>query len=273
MARKCVFCDGGPLTKEHGWPQWLETVLPGRVIRSTSVYGGFSDGSPREDRGLRRSVAGIEVRGVCGSCNHGWMSRLEVAARPFLGPMILGKGTLLDRSAQEIVSTWMVKTCLVHMLTHPKKYWQNFPDVYKAFFHTQRPSDRCHVSIGAFTGEKHTTAFIYQPLVFARDGDPPPIAGSEENAFVCTIAIGHLMGQVLCAPIPLNMIIGDRQRFVWPYLGDFIWPPGQFLNAAELDIAAHTMFQPIESHPNYSASQGNDPNTGQVQTPPPTNPG
>ena len=128
MARVCAFCGGTPITAEHGWPKWLENVLPGRRIRQSSIPDDFI---PRQ-RGMRRSVAGGEVRAVCESCNTGWMSNIETDARSVVGPMIEGCGTNLDQQNQATVATWIIKTCLVHALSGPAKGRQTIAPAYKS---------------------------------------------------------------------------------------------------------------------------------------------
>lgn len=41
------------------------------------------------------------VRDVCGDCNHGWMSRLEVVAQRVLTPFILGQPGQIEAAVSD----------------------------------------------------------------------------------------------------------------------------------------------------------------------------
>ena len=80
QTRRCFWCDGGPLTREHLVPQWLAKVMSDVAGADQSFESSFhvSDGVSvaTERQSLSRRVE-IVVRSVCAQCNHGWMKHLE----------------------------------------------------------------------------------------------------------------------------------------------------------------------------------------------------
>ena len=111
--RLCVFCgQSGKLTNEDAFPRWLiaRVFTKGRQVsqrwgKRTTMTGFTSE---------RQNVT---VRRVCATCNNGWMSALEVAARPLLLPWINGNRTRLLYEQQQTIATWAVKTTMMLQYT------------------------------------------------------------------------------------------------------------------------------------------------------------
>lgn len=245
MARKCRFCGGGPLTREHGWPRWLDNVLAKRVINQAAIP---DDLVPRH-RGKRNTVSGNEVRYVCRDCNSGWMSEIEYAAKPFVGPMAQGRGTILNRDAQTIVATWIVKTCFVHLFARPGDLDEKLTSQCREFGKTHLPLDKHYVSVAAFTGEKWATFSHFQPLAFVKD-DRTKSTSEPIDGHVATILVGHFIGQAIHSPTPMWPKTKEGSwKLIWPDQSDFIWPPGKFLNPQDFEQAAKTPFPTIDPHP------------------------
>lgn len=112
----CLFC-GAELAvvgraREHVLPRWL---LRHYAIEKTTVEPSWTnarDGSLRDQRAhpLKAMVLGH----VCPTCNNGWMSELEVAARPTLlalagGRLAVSELTPLHRT---VLARWALKTAV-----------------------------------------------------------------------------------------------------------------------------------------------------------------
>jgi hypothetical protein len=90
--RRCVFCGGRGLTNEHALPAWISRDVfndAASVEHSVLAQGH----SPRT---FSSNSFDQTVKQVCGPCNHGWMSQLEVEARGVIEPML--RGTLVELS-------------------------------------------------------------------------------------------------------------------------------------------------------------------------------
>jgi hypothetical protein len=126
--RLCYFCgQPGPMSKEHAWPQWMKAGAEVRSSRTTTDigFGRTSDDAFGEMANVRRdrqgSVLTIKVREVCAKCNSGWMSELEVAARPVLHRLWLGLLTKLTTSEIATIAAWSLKTSWMHERAHHQK--------------------------------------------------------------------------------------------------------------------------------------------------------
>ncbi len=124
--RRCVFCDGQPVTREHAIPLWL-TRHP-----LFSEYVKNFDHSPRIQ--LRTQPAGsdvmliqpqifgtpqlnsITVKAVCKSCNGGWMSRLEDRVRAPLNALMTGSEDVIQAPDVEALHHWAIKSSFMFQL-------------------------------------------------------------------------------------------------------------------------------------------------------------
>lgn len=116
----CWFCEStdGTRSKEHIFPQWLlkhHNAMDERVhpIRVSLALGGGALASERGERPLRAHVNGE----VCGTCNNGWMSALEVSATPVL-TRATGPGSITDDEAF-ILARWFAKSAVNLNVSQP----------------------------------------------------------------------------------------------------------------------------------------------------------
>ena len=72
------------------------------------------------------------------------MSVLEGQAKPIIGPMIAGRKKFLDRDAQITVATWVIKTCLINVLSNRNKaVRKNVTSLCEALYEND---DTCRIS-------------------------------------------------------------------------------------------------------------------------------
>jgi hypothetical protein len=100
--RKCIFCGGTPVTREHLFPEWILAK-----IQPTNITGFIG-----RNRDLEVGPE-LKVRTVCKSCNGGWMSNLETRSTPLIGPRMDDTSAFLDIGGQSTISEWAVKTAMV----------------------------------------------------------------------------------------------------------------------------------------------------------------
>jgi hypothetical protein len=107
------------LSKEHIWSEWTHGLLgtnPANNRMEDKWIFAPSMGSPKLTARNERpgQTATKQLRVVCERCNNGWMSRIENAAAPVLGPVILGRKLRLDVFAQKLIATWIaLKTFII----------------------------------------------------------------------------------------------------------------------------------------------------------------
>ena len=90
------------------FPKWLNTMYPEGVLH---VWSPPPD-STSEPREWRTRFIDYKAKAVCRACNEGWMSRLEVSARPHLEPLMRGTEATLDDEARHQIALWGLKTAL-----------------------------------------------------------------------------------------------------------------------------------------------------------------
>jgi hypothetical protein len=105
--RICLFCDNVANSKEDAWPDWLIRCV-GEDPKSPTRYWRSTLSPPQEWPGPR-----VPVKNVCKTCNGGWMSDLENAARRPMGCLLHDLSVSLSPNDQQILATWCCKTAMV----------------------------------------------------------------------------------------------------------------------------------------------------------------
>jgi hypothetical protein len=112
--RVCLFCGRTlRLSNEHIIPQWLMDHLG---IRDTTISPTVTETASARIVNLRRHPVRAFVAGtVCGTCNNGWMSRLEADVKPILIPLIDDPRRMeaLGLHERTTIARWTVKTAAV----------------------------------------------------------------------------------------------------------------------------------------------------------------
>jgi hypothetical protein len=142
----CVFCDQvGVLSEEDLFPMWAGRVLRdlanGKVDVVMSTRQLDVDGTLlRHEHQRRQTFSAIKLDGVCKTCNSGWMSQIEEAAKPLVEPMIRNIRTGIPFRHLDIIARWLtLKTLVADLIPHG--YPTATPDDYHAFYTDPNPPD------------------------------------------------------------------------------------------------------------------------------------
>lgn len=114
MVRKCLFCNGNDLSKEHVFGQWLLKEL--NIVNSnfTMTHANFAL-TPLNKRS--QSYNKLVNGKVCKKCNNGWMSRLENTCKDLIISLINAKLTnsTIDEldTKKELLAMWAFKNTLL----------------------------------------------------------------------------------------------------------------------------------------------------------------
>jgi len=237
VARRCIFCCGTPLTREHALPQWLNGLLGGAALIS---WGNQTDPATR-----RRSPKGVDwvTRSVCRECNNGWMSELEGAAAPVLEPLILGDVTRLSPDEQALVAIWVWKTFLMVELVQQVSPRVTRDEDYHWFFEQREPAQSaCCWMIGwqRSAGRDWFTRYWSNPshrFTHPSQRTLPP--KREMSGYRATVAIGRVAFQIVADRLPqegfgfVNGGVQDGLIFnIWPgFVAPALpWPPLLFVD-------------------------------------------
>jgi hypothetical protein len=238
-------CEFGPeggqkRTKEHIFGDWTTPFLkipgrPGTQIRWQETNAGSERSS------YPAYPAQQTVQGVCHSCNSGWLSRIQTAAKPFLLHALRGgKKRSYGESAQEAMAIWAYRAGLVAGI---KSGPAAVPETdLHDFYGSRRPPELCRIWMGVTPYRQFTYINHVAFKVFPEDAEPPPSV----NAFADVLGIGHVAFCVLhwSATKPntgmgrVHQEFGDALTQIWPAVKPIQWPPRKVITYNGLERLA-----------------------------------
>lgn len=249
--RRCIFCGGRPLNREHVWPDWYAKLVKHRG----SLHRTSSGRPPTVTKRLKERVKKVCKEGcdVCATgCNGGWMGDLEGRISRLLGEMALtapNRSVRLSETVQETLARWAVKTALVmdHVIGDGPSI---HPEVARHFYELQNPGPATAVGLAAYLG---TTKIAHaqqvelvedtnHPLTtFVEGGDLDDAEARYSPFVITTFTLYRVVFQVLTywgrprVPLRRGPDWEDRIIRIWPPLSPTVeWPA----NALAFDDAA-----------------------------------
>ncbi len=239
----CLFCQrefdlaqNRERTREHVFADWMTPYLrsslgPGTQARWEASRDGESQHS------YSALPAQQVVQGVCRDCNNGWLSDIQVAAKPHLLPALQStRSRRFGESAQEAMSVWAYRAMLVAGV----KGEIQIPISYLHGFYKSRELPGS-TRIWAFaTPEREFTALQLRSIRVSRAEDESP---ARANAYAGIVAVGHIGFLLLrwtevkpsSSFRSLYRDFGDCLAPVFPVRGAVVWPPSNALTQKGLD--------------------------------------
>jgi len=228
----CIFCnERGPLSREDVTSNWIGRTLgkePGGTWINTA--GKISGGDKPVTKQTQHKTASVfKVPVVCVDCNTQWMSRLDNAVRPSLGPMIVGRVPgHLTREQLDLLAAWALMKAIVYDAMDRRALP---PEVGHRFFVGRTPEPADLVLLGRWEAPaEHPTRQILMKWVTYWDH-----LGVVEavRAVILVFTFGQALLQVgiPVTPPPEGMIPehpppGDDLILCWPPReGSAVWPP------------------------------------------------
>jgi len=177
LARQCVFCGStSDLTREHVLPDWLTEI--GLDPEPSIHHAGPLNRLPRQWSAKSFKTT---VKMVCATCNNGWLSQLEGAAKPVIAPLIRGEPRRLPVEDQALIATWTCKTSLMSLLVssdQARLSGYGVPLGEYAALYAQRdrvePLPFSQYWIGSYTGNSRTSSIWITPFVIEVIGAESP---------------------------------------------------------------------------------------------------
>jgi hypothetical protein len=197
MSDGCIFCGSTPVTKEHLWPDWLRREAEiGQPFEH--LIEDETDGAETRDVTFMTPPFKQVVKAVCAGCNGGWMSAIEVAAKPILLDLIYANRRTLDPDDQRKLATWaFLKACVFDAL-HPDRLAVPMEHRQRLYTYKKPPTTGAAIWIGTYEALE-VGHYAHQALRIGRDGLPDP---GESNVYVVTITAGALILQVAGSLLP-----------------------------------------------------------------------
>ena len=239
MARTCIFCGQPAGSKEHVFPNWLNSVLPSLAAGEKAEWG-YSESKPAAEFELRSwtkpNIASQVTKHVCHDCNTGWMAEMEGRIKPLITPLILGQSKTFSRHEQIEIGRWAVKTAMVLEMTNRDA--NHFPFEQTQLMHGKNGISPPHLCVfsGAVIGDIPPIGFYYMGAASPEDW---PIS---MTVHFYTIQMGTLVLQV-CRPDPLipeynvwneSPLALDRELSLIPPLPSHTWPPKAPMEMSDL---------------------------------------
>lgn len=251
---KCIFCGGGNLSREHVWPQWAHTDLPTSThtsnVRVSFVNKTELVGEPKVSR-RQGGLASTTVRAVCATCNNGWMSRLEEAARPVLAPLIAGSPTSLTETSQQTLAEWITLKMMVAEHSPPPD--PAIPEPDKRAFYTNRTIPR-GLMINIFQCGAPQWRITYQRAsATLSTREQPGYDTRPKNASSTVFALGDLFVHLIYFGDPgiqgFSLQDTGAGLTIWPRAAaEAPWPPSRRISSDEAQMVADA-FQRLQNSP------------------------
>jgi hypothetical protein len=215
--RTCMFCQGQASSREDIWPQWLTKQFPlSDASRVEAERGGHKLGMWQ-----KKTPKLLPARCVCGNCNSGWMSRLEVEMKPIVESILDEQLRVLDVSSQAVIAVWATKTTMALEALHPER----------VFFYSE--NERQHTRAVSAIPERTSiwiAKCVNQPNIYSSGKDLRTAPGDNEaKAYVTTMAFGSLAIQVASIRTLANLpqeiqITYDSREGPWDKILLQVWP-------------------------------------------------
>lgn len=218
----CPFCDvSGKLTAEHVLGDWLSRMGLdlGPVAHGAGPLNGIG-----QELGVRPPFR--QTVRVCGECNNGWMSRLEVVAQRALTPFILGEPGEIVAADTGAVAAWVQKTALTAMLvsseTERDSGYGLPASEYRGLWTLRdeaRPLPASQFWIGRYVGWSRLASTWVTPLAVIVEGLPE---ADRPQAYGLTVVLGQLVVHGVRFTTPsLQVELSTRQELpqLWPMTG------------------------------------------------------
>lgn len=258
LQRRCIFCGGTGLSKEHIWSDWLSGTIP-RSDEHGEYWGSMhrDAGSgrigwtrPPASSGRQGSVLQRKVRNVCERCNNGWMSRVVDRAKSHVERMILGERIQLDRGEQTDLAGWIGITTVIQEYANRQGARRIPPEDRTVLMNTEAPPHTWSIWVARYMGEWWSPMGHYHiPMSYSKrptDDDPTPRTGELQ---ITTFTLRELLVHVFTATevemidAYRSYIAGARNSLklqqLWPISGNALtWPPSHPFQDSEVDTLA-----------------------------------
>lgn len=194
--RFCIFCQSDGLSKEHFWPNWLKDYVDTTLSdkHTTEVYSGDVKSKAELEKKSERSGNLItkKFRVVCTSCNNGWMSALEVKAKPFILSAIENRKSTLNEDEILLFAKWVAMKVMVAENNHDGTQVTPTLDL-KSFFESNAIPSYYRIYLGRHdTGTN--SGYYRHSCTLARTMDGPvcSMEGLDRNTQSVSFLIGPL---------------------------------------------------------------------------------
>ena len=242
MSKRCFYCGlNGKRTKEHLFGKWSELLHANKSRRTTHVTDWWQAGTPPTTRSKRREGAphAQSLRVPCESCNNGWMSRRQSAAKEVLTRLAKGDWSEISAEDQANLAAW----ASMFSMTFENADLRTACSTEQERAHLMQkgsPPPGWWVAIGLLPQEPvfHAIRRHYAP-------------NDNGNFHVTTFAFGRMAAHVLCnGPVgytPSWEVYFDQLglQVIWPNTDRVLVTPQEPLTEAQYVLVCDKLFDAI----------------------------
>jgi hypothetical protein len=159
----CLFCGGNGMTKQHIWPNWMNSTISKRANHNTQtttdlrgIYhsrGAYNFlGSPNV-KVQNGDIGTTKLRLICASCNNTWMSDIENAVKPVVVHLMNQDDIVVDLEKQSRLVAWISLMSIVAEFTDVPTKGISF-EQRKFFMDNRMPSNDWAIWVGKYDGKE-----------------------------------------------------------------------------------------------------------------------
>jgi len=216
----CWMCDRteGRRAREHIFPRWLLDELRVADELFNPTHTDFM-GRHISSRGPVPASAFVAGE-VCEACNGGWMSNLEVAAKPILFPPA-GRETL-SMADQEVFARWLTKVAVV--LNTSQNYRLMIPQAVRHALAQGVPPDfGVHLAKHRQESGKLNFAQTTGAMSIVPSGRETAYQREAAKVYGCALAIDDFLAVVVYARPGAWAMPTEPMTRIWPAAGSVKW--------------------------------------------------
>jgi hypothetical protein len=274
--RKCIFCEGTRLTKEHIWPDWLKDYIPKRFKQTAHATNLSSTVlapdtlqplSAHINHQIKKGVLqrpgdphSRRLRIVCATCNNGWMSRLQQKAKQHLVPLIADDWSQLSMHTSDILAAWATMyTMVVEFADENTLATENAERIWLR--DKGEPPPTWRIFIGRHKGTKWHGVFNHFGFDRLQEQTQDPDHGEQTiiqdtgmRSQCTSFAIGGVFFKTFSTRVtervldPVEFARKHGLRVIWPETGGLLSKPERILDDYGADGVSRSLM-PAEMQP------------------------
>lgn len=230
MSRHCAFCGSTKrIEGEHVWPDWASKHF---ADEGTFTYYRQFIGEgyePETPSSWLQEAFHWRVKAVCKTCNNGWMSDLEGAAKDALFEAAFDmRDRLLSRDAQRTLAVWALKTAMMAEHTNGASRRGIPLAEYEQVWEHREPSSSVRIWLASYIGARAVALALPFGLDVGVDRLPSRERG-ERNVWGSTILFGRVVFQIVGSNVGNVLdafdLVAPNIHQIWPYREPFTWTP------------------------------------------------
>jgi hypothetical protein len=243
--RRCLFCDGLPLSDEHLFADWIRKLVPPgepqRFQKKSASSAILSIAGQPTIYKKPGNLLSKRVRVVCKLCNETWMGMIETSAIPVMTPLILGESAKLSASDQQAIAMWATLKTIIGEQRDPQSA-QIPVESIKEFFRTRTVLSGWQIWIGQYVTGTWNARYAHKGGSFVLPARTPSgliyndKGQLQTSTFIFGKALIHVCSSTMPFPYHIKHGLVRYMHIVLPATTvDILWPPSPSIADGEVE--------------------------------------